>query len=409
MTISGKVELDSELLRRNRQLEVRVDELSRALHRVEAVFNLTAGVTHDARNALQVVLSEAGLLRDSVHEAEQREAATTVLEAAQNAEALLADLLSVARKADAKQRVVMPAEFVASCERVIRHVARDVDCTFDVDPASGPVCVEPPQLEAALINLSANARDAMPSGGRLTLSVRDVGDHVCFAVEDTGAGMTPEVLAHATEPFFTTKGERGTGLGLAMVSSFAERAGGRVRFESAPGRGTRVEVLIPRAQVLAPLEPGRVALVEKLEARVRTAALRDVLDAWARACPAGGLPRPVLVEDAVSAHGAHVMVIAVEGGALRLVHLGEALAHALGEGQVPDVTLAGPTFPGELAAAWRRAVDSRAPSYEFARFSLGDGRDATFERLILPAANDQQSTSHLIGVVFVDAGQASRP
>jgi CheY-like chemotaxis protein len=105
----------------------------------------------------------------------------------------------------------------------------------------------PASLREALTNLVFNALDAMPSGGDLQLSLNVSDQHVAVDVTDTGVGMSPEVAARVFEPFFTTKGERGTGLGLAMVYGIVERHTGRVEVESAPGRGTTIRLLLPRA------------------------------------------------------------------------------------------------------------------------------------------------------------------
>jgi CheY-like chemotaxis protein len=130
----------------------------------------------------------------------------------------------------------------------------------DLAPDLWPVEADPGQLEVALVNLAANARDAMPRGGTLTLRTRNArleedaperpaGDYVRLAVEDTGEGMPPAVLARAFEPFFTTKAPgKGTGLGLAQVHGFAKQSGGDVEVASAPGRGTTVALLLPRAE-----------------------------------------------------------------------------------------------------------------------------------------------------------------
>ena len=148
--------------------------------------------------------------------------------------------------------------------------------------------------------LAANARDALPNGGKVRIAARNVpegaplpldvpaGCYVGFSVEDTGAGMAPAVLAKATEAFFTTKGrDRGTGLGLAMVKAFATEAGGALQIQSDPGHGTCVEILLPRAPArVQPLDArdARCALTEELKARMRSPWLREALQAWRDAC-----------------------------------------------------------------------------------------------------------------------------
>ena len=128
------------------------------------------------------------------------------------------------------------------------------------------VRVDANQLELALLNLAVNARDAMPNGGLLAITARNLpsevpaqlppGDYVSISVRDTGEGMAAEVLARAIEPFFTTKPMgKGTGLGLAMVHGFAAQSGGYVQIESRVGEGTTVEIVLPRAAVFADQEP----------------------------------------------------------------------------------------------------------------------------------------------------------
>jgi hypothetical protein len=235
------------------------------------------------------------------------------------------------------------------------------------------------------------------------------GDYVVFYVEDSGAGMSPEVLARAGEAFFTTKGRnRGTGLGLAMVKAFAEQAGGALELRSAPGRGTRVEIVLPRAPVhTAPLDAAdpRHALLQKIEARVRAPWLSQALDAWREGCGPSGLPRPARVEAALREHAASCLVLAVntqvEPAQFRMVRMGGALLQGLQRSALGEVPLNGPELFGNLEAAYRSAFQSRCPSYQFARYSFGQGSPAEFERLILPVASHGEAVSHLIGVVLM--------
>jgi len=236
-------------------------------------------------------------------------------------------------------------------------------------------------------------------------------------VQDTGVGLTPQVLARATEAFFTTKeADRGTGLGLSMVQAFATRSGGAIQIESEPDRGTRVEILLPRAPL--PAEPidndpePRRAVLQKIRRRVRTGWLRDVLEGWRAACPKEGLPRPVHVEAALIGHVDCSLVLAVEQGAtppvFRLVRMGDALGKALGGTALGELALDGPLLSGSQGAAYRRALRSRFPSYEYAHYSFGDGSPAEVERMILPAAADGETVSHLIGVVVLSIDVPSR-
>src|SRR6202165_3839957 len=160
---------------------------------------------------------------------------------------------------------------------------------------------DPNQLETVLLSLAINARDAMPSGGKLVIGTRNTefdavvsryldqnpGEYVCMTVADTGSGMTPEVTARAFDPFFTTKPiGQGTGLGLSMVYGFAKQSGGHVRIDSAPGQGATVELYLPRHAGSA-VDTGaatRAGTQQKGEAEPRTQAELP-LPIEERACP----------------------------------------------------------------------------------------------------------------------------
>lgn len=414
--------LIAELTRKNAELTARVAELSLALHQVEAVSQVAAGLAHDFRNALQVVLGEAEILASAVQEPDLLESAKAVLLAGSHADAISRDLLALARRAQTSVCVVDSAELLSSCQRLIRGIAQKrASCVFTVAPDIGAVAVEPQQLEAALINLSANARDAMPKGGQLRVSGFNIakgtplppelppGEYVAFSVEDTGTGMSPEVLARATEAFFTTKDpEHGTGLGLAMVSAFAARSGGTLRIDSEVGRGTRVEILLPRARLSTdpPPEPQFPAVAfDKLLKSVHTEWLSELLRAWRNACPEKVLPRLADFDGALYGRVDHMLLLAVDRAtsppALRLVRIGDGLTGALQRtalGVLPNDAL---EPAGTLRAAYGRVLDSRFPTYERARYALGDGPPIEFERLILPASLDGETVSHLLGAIVL--------
>ncbi len=415
-------DLFDDCQRRNTELEARVLELSRALAQVEAAAQLAAGSAHDIRNALTVILGEADMLARGLRDPEQLESARAVSSAAQMASAITLDMLGMARKGAGRALHVNSAALMSECQQLILRILKPpVRCAFEFDAGVWPVEVDEQQLKSALINLSANARDAMPRGGNVRIVACNLvrgtplplglppGDYISFSVEDTGVGMAPEVLARAGEAFFTTKGrERGTGLGLAMVKAFAAQAGGALQLRSAPGRGTRVDLVLPRATVrAAPLDAAdpRHASLQKIARRLRSPGLREALEAWREASGPSGLPLPAVIEAALSEQAASCLVLAVntlvEPVQLRVIRMGEALAQALQRSASEEVSLNGPELFGNLEAAYRSAFHSRSPNYQFARYLFGQGSPAQFERLILPAAIDGETVSHLIGVVLI--------
>ncbi|MBN8890680.1 MAG: hypothetical protein BGP12_17830 [Rhodospirillales bacterium 70-18] len=241
------------------------DQLRQA-QKMEAIGRLTAGVAHDFNNLLQAVAGSLELLLDEVADLPTaREYAEITMRSAQRGAQLTHYLLAFARKQVLVPRVVALPELLSGFVAVLRRAigprfVLEVACAPDTPPAFA----DPGQIDVALLNLILNARDAMPEGGTLRIEARAAaapcpqappglapGDYVVLAVVDHGTGMEPAVAARAVEPFFTTKGAKGSGLGLSMVHGFAHQSGGDVRIDSAPGRGTAVEIWLPRAAAAA--------------------------------------------------------------------------------------------------------------------------------------------------------------
>jgi len=267
----GARELAAEMQRR--------EEAENALHqaqKLEALGHLTSEVVHDIGNVFQAVLTGLDLLAGIGEGEAEARIERLVRDEVERGRSLIERLLAFARKDEVAPGLIDPARLLGGLKEILGCVVKkNVSLTFDIGAGVWPVVANAHRFETALINLAANARDAMPEGGTLRLSVRNLpapapaaaagpgpgpvgeaegegvrlgADRVVFAVADSGVGMTPEVLARATEPYFTTKGAgRGTGLGLASARSFAEQAGGNLRLESEPGRGTVVEIILPRA------------------------------------------------------------------------------------------------------------------------------------------------------------------
>lgn len=227
---------------------------------------LAAGVAHDFDNLLTVIAGTAAqLAAPGIDPAERQVLATQIHEACVRGAALTRQLANVGRAAPevTSTRVVtqLADELYRNHALLMRAAGPRVAVVLDAAVA-GRVQVDVGQLGQVLINLVANARDAMPDGGRVTIGTRAVDPvelarrrpasagvaYVALTVADSGPGMAADTLAHALDPYFTTKGpDRGTGLGLAMVRTIAESHGGHVDVASRPGTGTRVTVYLPLA------------------------------------------------------------------------------------------------------------------------------------------------------------------
>jgi PAS domain S-box-containing protein len=236
----------------------------RLLHgsKLEALGRLTGGIAHDFNNMLSVVMGSLDLLQRSLGDNDiARKRARMAIEGAQRCADLTSRLLSFARRQPLRAAVVDLPTFGQSLLEILRRTLGDkIEVRLDVDERVWPVEVDSSQLEAALVNLAVNSRDAMPDGGKLSITMGNapegqpdrpapmIGDAVVIAVSDTGSGMPPEVQARVFEPFFTTKEVgRGTGLGLSMTYGFAKQSGGEIEISSAPGEGTTVRLILPRA------------------------------------------------------------------------------------------------------------------------------------------------------------------
>jgi PAS domain S-box-containing protein len=242
----------------------RLEEQFLQAQKMEALGRLAAGVAHDFNNLLTVINGYCSLLLDGPGEAPARDILEEIARAGDRAAALTQQLLTFGRRQETSPAAEDVNAVVADVRRLLRRVIReDVEIVYDLAPGPISVLADPRQFEQVLVNLAVNARDAMPTGGRLTVSTaavaldeagaRDLpgarpGRWAVVAVADTGVGMGPEVRAHLFEPFFTTKPEgRGTGLRLATVYGIVTQAGGFLTVDSEPGRGSTFRVWLPQA------------------------------------------------------------------------------------------------------------------------------------------------------------------
>ena len=214
--------------------------------RLEAVGRLAAGVAHDFNNLLTVIFAHAGeLVRH--RDPEVGAAAKDAMDAAERAANLTRQLLAFGRRQVLEPKVVDIHELLRGAETLFgRFLGDDVRLTLDLDPEPTFARVDRTQLEQVVLNLIANARDAMPGGGAVTVRTRRASDTVRISVVDTGQGMSEEVRSRIFEPFFSTKERgQGTGLGLATVHGIVEQSGGHVEVESAPGSGSCFTIVLP--------------------------------------------------------------------------------------------------------------------------------------------------------------------
>jgi two-component system NtrC family sensor kinase len=244
------------------------EEALRQSQKMEALGQLTGGVAHDFNNLLLVLNGNLDLLKQHARPEHGRLIAA-MERALLRAEALTRQLLAFARRKPLRaERIDVVREMPKILETLRRSLRSNIALEARIPPETWPVEADPSELELALLNLSVNARDAMPRGGSLTITAENVpaadaaalaeplpGDFVRLAARDTGTGIAPELLGRVFDPFFTTKSvERGTGLGLSQVHGFAKQSGGTATIRSRPGEGTTVEIYLPRSLAAATRE-----------------------------------------------------------------------------------------------------------------------------------------------------------
>jgi len=264
--------------------------------RMDAIGQLTGGLAHDFNNLLAAILSGLSLLERSISDEERAARLIEMMRhSAKQGADLVTRMLAFSRRQNLQPVTLRLTALGQTMMGLVAPILGGlVRFEWEVDETVWPVRVDPGQLELALMNLIFNARDAMPSGGTIEVradnrtvqsGIDDLapGAYVVISVEDTGSGIPTDILAKVVEPFFTTKpAGKGTGLGLSTVHGFASQSGGTLRIDSAPDRGTVVELWLPRSQEAAQ------DLVEEREADE----IRLASDA--------GLPSVLLIDDSVS-------------------------------------------------------------------------------------------------------------
>ena len=240
------------------------EEQLRQAQKMEAVGRLAGGIAHDFNNLITVIKGFSDLVLGGVPKGSRlAEDIAQVKGAADRAADLTARLLAFSRKQVLEPRVVDPVALIRGVESMLtRVIGEDIEVITDLAAGTGRILADPGQVEQVLMNLAVNARDAMPRGGKLTISASNravgsqagpdyhdlnPGDYVRLVVSDTGHGMDKKTLTHIFEPFFTTKEEgRGTGMGLSTVYGIVTQSGGRISCTSSPGEGAAFTIFFPR-------------------------------------------------------------------------------------------------------------------------------------------------------------------
>jgi PAS domain S-box-containing protein len=378
----------------------RLEEQLRQAQKMEAIGQLAGGVAHDFNNLLTVIngFSEV-LLEQAAPGTSMRDDLTAIRDAGARAEALTSQLLAFSRRSIIELRTLQLNDVIQRLTRLLqRLIGENIRVSTVLDRNLSPIDADPGQVEQVIMNLVVNARDAMPAGGRLTITTQDVvldghdavelapGRYVELSVRDTGEGIAEGVRERIFEPFFTTKGPgRGTGLGLSTVYGIAKQSGGDVRVESAIGEGSTFYVRFPASAhdhdvavtrgSIAPPGTESVLLVEDEEGvrRLAARALRlfgyDVIDApdgaSALALVRGrGRPIDALVTDVVMPGGMSGRDLALamkrENPSLKVLYVSGYTDDAVlrhGVSLSLDAFLQKPFTPGQLASKLREVLD----------------------------------------------------
>jgi signal transduction histidine kinase len=226
---------------------LRVQEQAWAAQKSEALGRMAAGVAHDFNNILQVVTVASQLGAETAGpRSELGELFSRSNAAASRGRDLVRQLMAFARQEASKPQKMQVLELFMMVEALLKGIVRlPTMLMLEVSADAGWVEVDPVHLEQVLMNLVVNGLDSMPRGGEITVRAQRREQWVELIVEDTGSGISPEVLPHIFEPFFTTKGGQGTGLGLATVQGIVRQWGGSVEVRSSPHEGTRFSILVP--------------------------------------------------------------------------------------------------------------------------------------------------------------------
>jgi len=346
-----------DLMQKERECQALEAQFLQA-QKMEAVGRLAGGVAHDFNNLLTIILGYGEHALGRIHpEDPLRRMVEQMVAAAKRSASLTRQLLAFSRKQTLQPVVLDLNELVKNLDKMLRRlIGEDIDLRLALAENLPTVEVDPGQMEQVILNLAVNARDAMPTGGRLLIETASVhldeayaarhpdvtpGDYVQLSITDTGCGMDEETLSKIFEPFFTTKeAGKGTGLGLATVYGIVKQSGGHIWVYSEPGKGTTFKIYLPRAEKDCKDEEECQALLERARGGERVLVVEDepALRALAKAV--------------LERYGYRVEVVGSGEEALRLVEEG---------GFRPDLVVTDVVLPGMSGARLADQLKERMP------------------------------------------------
>jgi PAS domain S-box-containing protein len=351
--------------------QLKVERQLREAQRMEAIGQLTGGLAHDLNNYLAVIMGNLDLLAEIPQSSgEALSLVEGAIAGAERGAELTRSLLAFSRRQPLAPRVLDVSTHIRALSKLIdRTIGERIAVELDVPDGLWRVAVDGAQLDSALVNLANNARDAMPNGGGLRISARNVagadGDRVMIEVTDDGIGMDGPTRGRAFEPFFSTKpASHGTGLGLSMVHGFVHQSGGTIEIESSPGRGTTVRLFLPRVQT-AEDAAGQGAATSRLN---------------------GGSERILVVED--NDHVRETVAGQLRSLGYRIVEAesgDEALRVLESDGKAFDLVLSDMVMPGRVdGGELARQVSERWPDIAVLLTSGFAGDPATWSAIRVP-------------------------
>jgi two-component system, cell cycle sensor histidine kinase and response regulator CckA len=259
-----------------------LEEQLRQAQKMEAIGLLAGGIAHDFNNLLQVITGYSEFILIRLDGSNQiRNHIEEIRKAGEQAGTLTRQLLAFSRRQMLQQRLISFNDLVNNISNMIKRlIGEDIELITSLSPDIMPIKADPGQIEQVIMNLSINARDAMPNGGILTINIDNVsidavqnltipesrpGEYVCLSISDTGVGMDKEIMNRIFEPFFSTKGTIGTGLGLSVVYGIVKQHGGWINVHSKPGQGSVFKVYLPSVFLIPKDESEEISSLKGLE------------------------------------------------------------------------------------------------------------------------------------------------